>query len=203
MEKSGQHPSNIINRVSLDYPSLSDFQLIQRIRSGDQAALGALYDRHANLIFSIALNTLRDKSGAEEVTQDVFLRVWNKAESYDTARGQVNTWLCTIARYRAIDMLRGSRVRIDSHTVDTEELSEKFLRDPSNVETATDANLEQQRVRAAIAKLPQDQSEVLALAYFTGYTHQEIAKKLKIPLGTAKTRIRLALQKLRGLLAGD
>lgn len=189
--------------MSLDYPSLTDFQLIQRIRSGDQAALGALYDRHANLIFSIALNTLQDKSGAEEVTQDVFLRVWNKAESYDTARGQVNTWLCTIARYRAIDMVRSRKVRIDSHTVDTEELGEQFLRDPSNVETTSDANIEQQRVRAAVAKLPPEQREVLALAYFTGYTHQEIAEKLKIPLGTAKTRIRLALQKLRGLLAGD
>jgi RNA polymerase sigma-70 factor (ECF subfamily) len=182
---------------------VNDYILIQRIASQDENALGELYDRYANLIFTIAFNTLGEKQGAEEVTQDVFLRVWNKAESYDPNHSKVATWLGTIARYRAIDLLRNLRSRPEGHSVDPQEVSPNFLVDPSNPESATHLALENENIRKAVKSLPDDQRQVLVWAYFRGYTHQEIAEKLDIPLGTAKTRIRLALQKLRGMLVED
>lgn len=183
--------------------ALSDHSLIQRIASEDQSALSALYDRYANLVYTIALNTLGDTQSAEEVTQDVFLRVWNKAESYDANHAKVSTWLCSIARYRAIDLLRNLRSRPEGHSVDPQEVSPSFLVDPSNPELATHLALKNEDIRKAVKSLPDDQRQVLVWAYFRGYTHQEIAEQLDIPLGTAKTRIRLALQKLRGILAED
>lgn len=181
----------------------SDLQLIKRIANGDQIALGELYDRYANLVYTVGFNTLQDKQNAEEVTQDVFWRVWTKAESYDISRAKVSTWLCSIARYRAIDLLRNSSARSESQNIPAEEIEPRFLSDPSSLEDTAQSNLQNEKVRAAMVKLPADQIEALALAYFGGYTHDEIAGKLNIPLGTAKTRIRLALRRLRGLLAGD
>lgn len=193
---------------SLEIPDLnsnliSDLQLIQRIATGDEIALSQLYDRYVNLVYTVGYNTLQDKQNAEEVTQDVFWRVWTKAESYDPGRAKVSTWLCSIARYRSIDLLRNLSTRSESHSVPTEEVEPRFLSDPSDLEEAAQFNLRNEKVRAAIAKLPAEQGEALALAYFGGYTQDEIAERLKIPLGTAKTRIRLALRRLRGLLARD
>ncbi|MEX2161736.1 MAG: sigma-70 family RNA polymerase sigma factor [Anaerolineales bacterium] len=183
---------------------VNDLQLIQRISRGDQAALGLLYDRYANLVFTVASNTLQDRWNAEEVTQDVFWRVWTKAEGYDPARAQVSTWLCSIARYRAIDMLRQLSSRPERDSVAMDEVEPRFLSDPSeDLQQSTHLNLQKEKVRSAIAQLPSKQREVLVWAYFGGYTHEQIAEKLEIPLGTAKTRVRLALRRLRGLLAGD
>jgi RNA polymerase sigma factor (sigma-70 family) len=200
--------SQIFSLVEYNSPALSpwavnDHSLIQRIASEDQGALSDLYDRYANLVYTIALNTLGDTLSAEEVTQDVFLRVWNKAESYDPSHAKVSTWLCSIARYRAIDLLRSLRVRPEGHSIDTGEAAPRFLVDPSNPELNTQTSLENDRVRKAVASLPNDQQQVLVWAYFRGYKHQEISERLEIPLGTAKTRIRLALQKLRGILKED
>lgn len=187
----------------MNHPDTRDQQLIQRIASEDQSALGELYDRYANLIFTVAFNTIGDKLNAEEVTQDVFLRVWNKAESYNPEHAKVSTWLCSIARYRAIDLLRNLKVRPEGHSVDPKESSPAFLVDPSTPEATTQIAQENEKVRKAVSSLPLDQQQVLIWAYFRGYTHQEIAEQLDIPLGTAKTRIRLALHKLRGMLAED
>lgn len=182
---------------------ISDQLLIQRIAAEDENALSELYDRYANLVFTIAFNTVGEKQGAEEVTQDVFLRVWNKAENYDPNHAKVATWLGSIARYRAIDLLRNLRSRPEGHSVDLQEVSPSFLVDTSNPENATVLALESENIRKAVISLPDNQRQVLVWAYFRGYTHQEIAEQLEIPLGTAKTRIRLALQKLRGLLVED
>jgi RNA polymerase sigma-70 factor (ECF subfamily) len=182
---------------------LSDNQLLQRIVSEDQEALAELYDRYANLVFTIAANTLGETLSAEEVTQDVFLRVWNKAESYNPNHAKVSTWLGSITRYRAIDLLRSYHVRPEGHSVESQETVIHFLVDPSNPEMETQIATESEKVRKAVNNLPDEQKEVLVWAYFGGYTHQEIAERLAIPLGTAKTRIRLALQKLRGILAED
>ena len=139
-------------------------------------------------------------STAEEVTQDVFLRVWNKAETYRAEQGKVITWLSSIARYRAIDLLRRRSIRPEGNlALWVEEVGLKQP-DPVDVEAEVELAQRRHRVRRAMAQLPPEQRQALAYAFFQGYSHSEIAERLREPLGTVKTRIRLAMQKLRQLL---
>ena len=174
--------------------------LLQRIAREDQTALGILYDQYGRLIFSIACQILGDDVLAEEVTQDVFLQVWKKAESYNAVQGKVITRLTSIARHRAIDMLRRRNIRPEGRSVAWEECCEDHMDDALAVEPGLIDSESRQHLLQALAGLPQDQREALSLAYFNGLTQQEIASHLQEPLGTVKTRIRLALIKLRGVL---
>lgn len=177
-----------------------------RLIAGEQAeALGALYDRYSRLVFSLALHMLDDPAVAEEVTQDVFLRVWKKAGTYRTDQGKVSTWLVSIARNRAIDVLRQRRSRPERNSVGWEELLPGMLprADGSDPEETAAESIQMQRVRAAIAALPIEQQKALAMAYFEGFSHREIAERLGEPLGTIKTRIRIAMQKLREQLEAE
>ncbi len=185
----------------VDYSTLDDESLIRLITRGQADALSALYDRYSRLVFSLAINTVGDSATAEEITLDVFTRVWNKADTYQTERAQVRTWLASIARYRSIDVLRRRGVRPEQHSVGWAEVSPDVMPSVDGPEASTELALQSERVRAAIRQLPESQQETLALAYFKGYTHQEIADVLGQPLGTVKTRIRLAMQKLREMLA--
>ena len=165
-------------------------------------ALSELYDRYSRLVFSLAFHTLGDAAMAEEVTQDVFFRVWEKAGSYRAEQAKVGTWLTSITRNRAIDMLRRREVRPEGHSLGWEELAESN-EPPSaghNPEDLAAQALQGLRVRTAINQLPAEQQRALSLAFFGGYSHSEIAAQLGEPLGTVKTRIRMALQKLRNLL---
>lgn len=186
----------------MDYSTFDDPGLITLIVDGDSGALGELYDRYSRLVFSLALKTVGDQAGAEEITQDVFFRIWEKADTYQVEQAKVSTWLTSITRYRSIDVLRRRDVRPESNSVAWPDLS------PSNV-PSTDGrrpedfaaeSLQAQRVRAALAQLPVEQQQALTMAYFYGYTHSQIAETLDIPLGTIKTRIRLGMQKLRKIL---
>ena len=161
------------------------------------AAISELYDRYGRLVFSLAVRIVGDAAVAEEVTQDVFVQVWNKAASFHPDSGKVISWLASVARNRAIDLLRRQRVRPEGHHVSLEDGFPLEEDKDAAVEPAVDSTLEQQRVRRALLNLPPDQSKALSLAYFQGYTQQEIAALLNEPLGTVKTRIRLAMQKLR------
>jgi len=185
----------------MDYTRLDDETLIRLIVHEQAEALGTLYDRYSRLVFSLALNTVGNPSTAEEVTQDVFLRIWQKAGTYRAEQGKVSTWLSRIARNRAIDVLRQQRVRPEQRSVEWAEVPAAAVPQTEGPEEEVALALEQQRVRAAIAQLPEEQRQVLALAYFQDHSQSQIAELLGQPLGTVKTRIRLAMGKLRQLLS--
>lgn len=188
----------------MDFPALDDEALIRLIAHSKTEALSALYDRYSRLVFSLALHVVGDQATAEEITQDVFFRIWEKASTYRAEQARVSTWLTSITRYRAIDVLRQRGVRPEQNNVDWAEDTLSMLpSEADNPEDATELSLEQKRVRSAMAVLPEDQRQALALAYFQGMTHTEIAEALGLPLGTVKTRIRLAMQKLREMLYDD
>lgn len=188
---------------SLAYVSYDDESLIRQVAELREEALSQLYDRYSDLVFSIALAIVDDRSTAEEITLDVFMRVWQKAASYRADQAKVRTWLSHIARHHAIDILRRRSIRLDHYTIswDGVPLSDTLTaQDPQEL---VELSLRRERVRAAIAHLPQDQKQALTLAYYGGLTQVEIAEALQQPLGTIKTRLRLAMQKLRHLLRDE
>jgi RNA polymerase sigma-70 factor (ECF subfamily) len=187
----------------VNYSALDDVTLINLVARSHSDALSELYDRYSRLVFSLALNLVGDHSTAEEITLDVFTRIWEKAETYRPGQAKVSTWLTSITRYRSIDVLRRRGSRPEQYSVGWADVAPDSVPHVNGPEEATELALQQGRVRAAIAKLPPDQQQALALAYFKGYTHREIAEALGEPLGTIKTRIRLAMQKLRDMLVEE
>lgn len=179
-----------------------DEALVRRLVDGDPTALATLYDRYAGVAFSLLFRMLGDRTVAEEVLQEVFLRVWQRAATYRDSRGRFAPWLLAIAHHLAIDELR--RRRRQPARVTDQEATERTLAlvpDPApDVAEATGAREERERIEAALATLPAAQRLALELAYFDGYSQTEIAARLGQPLGTVKTRIRLGLRKLRDLL---
>lgn len=181
----------------MDYQSFDDNAIIRLIALNHHEALGVLYDRYGNLVFSIARNITMDQSLAAEITQEVFLRVWRRANTYRFGQSKVSTWLGSITRYRAIDELRRQNVRPKLHEAVWADEAIPQEESGEDLDATTERAIEIQRVRAAIARLPEEQKKALALAFFNGLTHSEISELLGEPLGTVKTRIRLAMQKLR------
>lgn len=189
----------------MEYAALRDDELMDRLCGRDLGAFETLYDRYGDLVFSVALRVVGDPHIAEDVTQDVFLRVWRRPEQFDAARGKFATWLLSVTRNRAIDERRshGRRLRHEALPSPAEEedtLPNADERDDPAL--ATVLADERGAVRAALAVLPPEQKLAIELAYFGGYTQQEIANRLGQPLGTIKTRIRLGMQKMRGALRG-
>lgn len=179
-----------------------DEALVRRLLDGDPAALATLYDRYAGVAFSLLLRMLGDRTVAEEVLQEVFLRVWQRAATYQHARGRFAPWLLAIAHHLAIDELR-RRQRQPPRVADREATERQIalVPDPGpDVAETAGAREERERIAAALAALPAAQRVALELAYFDGYSQAEIATRLGEPLGTVKTRIRLGLRKLRDLL---
>jgi len=187
----------------LDYRKFDDEALLRLITQGNQNAISELYDRYSRLVYSIALNATSNPSLAEDITQDVFIRIWEKADSYRSEQAKVSTWMTSITRYRTIDLIRRQKSRPEGNLEPWATVEELNPSDPVNTETQVDLSLRRQRVRDALAKIPNSQREALAYAYFGGYSHAEIAELLGEPLGTVKTRIRLAMQKLRDILADE
>ncbi len=173
-----------------------DAALIGRVAGGDQGAFGALYDELSPLVYGVSKRVLHDPSYAEEVTQEVFLEIWRQAPRFDGSRGSVRAWAATIARRRAVDRVRSEQARRDRHNADASIGSPP---PPATDEVAIDRDL-RARARAALGQLSAPQREVLELAYFGGFTHVEIADRLGIALGTAKTRVRDGLIKLRQVM---
>lgn len=187
----------------MDYSLLDDASLIGEVAAGRPAALSSLYDRYGRLVYSLAFRAVGDAGAAEEITQDVFVNIWDRATTYRADQAKVSTWLTSIARHRAIDFLRRRGVRPEGHSFDWEAATPDALPRIDGPEHAVELHLEQQRVRAAVASLPEEQQRALSLAFFEGLSHSEIAAALDLPLGTVKTRIRLAMQKLRQLLEDE
>jgi RNA polymerase sigma-70 factor (ECF subfamily) len=184
----------------LTLQDLEDSKLIELIIQKNEAALGELYDRYHRLTFSLALNIVGTRDDAEEITLDVFVRIWQKAGSYQAERAKVTTWLTRMTRNRAIDVLRREEVRPMKHSISWAQLTSEPVDATDNPEVSATISLEMQRVLAAMSTLPENQQQVLALAYFKGYTHSQIARLLDLPLGTAKARIRSGMRQLRALL---
>ena len=171
------------------------------LADGEIEALERLYDRYSSLVFSVGVRVLNDRQLAEDVTQDVFLRLWRRPWSYDPTRGRFRSWLMSVTRNRAIDERRRVVRRLRAEESDDEAAPrlpapERF-HDPQ-----LEAELAEQRraVRQAMTRLPPAQREVIELAYFGGLTQVEIAARTGEPLGTVKTRVRLGMKKLRGSL---
>jgi RNA polymerase sigma-70 factor (ECF subfamily) len=190
-------------KSSVDYTRYDDERLILLIIQQQEGALAQLYDRYNRLVFSLAFAVVNDRATAEEITLDVFMRVWQKAGMYHSDQAKVSTWLTHIARNHAIDVLRRRAARLDQYVINWED----SVPDPGSRENdpqeSTELSLQRERIRVALTQLPQEQKQALELAYFSGYTQRQIAEALKQPLGTIKTRLRLALQKLRDLLRDE
>jgi RNA polymerase sigma-70 factor (ECF subfamily) len=201
------NPGDLLDRL--------DRVLVERLMRRDATALAAIYDRYGCAVYSLSLRILGDPSAAEDATHDVFLKLWRQPERYRPERGSMRAWLLSVAHNRAIDLLRRRRVastRQIGEEPDWEQLSPVMGRDGAGAvgtvggDYGTDPGLEAARVeeaarlRWALRQIPQAQREAIELAFFEGKTHVEISAELGEPLGTAKTRIRLGMRKLRALL---
>jgi RNA polymerase sigma-70 factor (ECF subfamily) len=177
----------------MDVQAASDEALMLALPDQSEA-LEALYQRHCRPALGLALRMLGDREAAEEVVQEAFLALWRYARTYQPARGSVRSWLLGIVHHRAIDRLRGRPA--------VAPLPDELGPDPGapDVWTLAAQQLDRQEIQRALAALPPDQREAIELAYFAGFTHQQIASTLQLPLGTVKGRLRLGLGRLRGLL---
>jgi RNA polymerase sigma-70 factor (ECF subfamily) len=181
-----------------DLRSLADEDVMQLVRRGDARAFEVIYERHSAAAFSLAYRMMGTRAGAEDVTQDAFLSLWRSGARYDQARGSVRTWVLGIVHHRAIDALRRATVH-DRRRASDEGIEERFeARERTDVEAAR--REEAGTVRGALSSLPADQSQVIELAYFGGFTHTEIADMLEAPVGTVKGRMRLGLKKMKAQL---
>ena len=174
-----------------------DDQLIAALADADLSALDALYDRYSKVAYSLAYRILGERGAAEDVVQDAFLSVWRQAKSYLRERGSARTWLMSIVHHRAIDKLRGGAN--SSASVPMDEVPEIAVETPGIWQQVW-SNLRGELVRGALERLPVEQKKSIELAYFSGYTHVEIAELMGVPLGTVKGRMRIGLQKLKALL---
>jgi RNA polymerase sigma-70 factor (ECF subfamily) len=179
---------------------LADEELMPLIGGKDPDAFEVFYDRHGRAAFSLAYRIVGDRSVAEDVSQEAFISIWRSGARYDRTRGSVRAWLLGIVRNRAIDVLRrGGRLAPNLALDD-----EAILDQRPAAERTEDQALEREtrdELRGALRQLPSEQSKVIELAYFGGFTHTEIAKMLGMPLGTVKGRMRLGLEKIRAELA--
>jgi RNA polymerase sigma-70 factor, ECF subfamily len=173
---------------------LADKDLISQVGQGDAQAFTTLYERHGRAAYALAYRLMGEKQAAEDLLQEAFLKLWCGAASYRAERGSVRTWLLSIVHNRGIDQLRSlaSRRRTQEKIESSAQRSQ-----PSEAFAQSWRNSQREEVREALKTLPSEQSKVLELAYFSGYTHVEIAELLDLPLGSVKGRMRLGLKKIR------
>jgi RNA polymerase sigma-70 factor (ECF subfamily) len=185
------------------YSNKNDETLIHLAANDDPEALSELYDRYKTLVFSLAMNIIGSHETAEDITLDVFTKIWEKAGTYQPGKATVKRWISSITRYRSIDVLRRRNAQLDMNNPQWSDFSPDTLPARENQEEVMELALVRRKVTKALSKLPEEQKKPLSLAYFLGYSHQQIAEALNKPLGTIKTRIRLAIQKLQQELKGD
>ena len=184
---------SVLKRLSYQIVQQNDVQLLRAIACGEDIALSELYNRYRLILFGLLVRILHSQPEAEEVLQEVFIQVWQRAGDFDETRGKPFTWLVTLARSRAIDRLRALGAR--------ERATHEATRDVPEIwsDAVTDAiQSERSRlVRSALSRLPEEQRRALFLAYFEGLSQSEIAARLSTPLGTVKTRVKAAIVQLR------
>lgn len=179
---------------------VTDVQLAEQLAAGEVRALELIYDRYGALAYSVSVRVLGDPGIAEDVVQDVFLKLWASSDSFDPRRGSLRTWLLTAVRNRSIDYLRGR----GAHERSEKELPEHLVASGAGSDPwrEVSASMEQKAVQEAINCLPPEQKQAVELAYFGGYSHSEIAKMIQVPLSTVKGRMRLGMEKLHSYLQG-
>ncbi len=179
---------------------LADEELMPLIGSKDAGAFEVFYDRHGGAAYSLAYRIVGEQAAAEDVTQEAFVSIWRSGARYDRARGSVRSWTLGIVRNRAIDLLRSRASRAPKLDFDDDAVLEQR---PAGELTEDEALRREtaDEVRGALSELPGEQSKVIELAYFGGFSQSEIAAMVGVPLGTVKGRMRLGLEKIRGRLA--
>jgi RNA polymerase sigma-70 factor (ECF subfamily) len=192
---------NSVSAPTTPSDAMNDVALLRQVADRQPAALDALYDRHAPTLLALGRRILGSLADAEEVLQEVFLHVWNHAGRYDSGRSSVSTWLILITRSRAIDRLRTRKVVERTHENSVQENPPEHA-SPEGVETVF-IHERRERVRSELGKLPEEQRQVLEMAFYEGLSQSEIAAKADLPLGTVKTRTLLAMKKLRSALRDE
>ena len=172
-----------------------DASLMIEVAAGNQPSLAALYDRYASLMLALGLRIVGDRGAAEDLLHDVFVEVWQKAGDYDRSRGSVRAWLLLRMRSRALDRVRSA------HRRRTEQLEEGAADRIEGKHADPSASAERSLIRRALADLPDEQREVLELAYYEGLTTTEISEQVSVPVGTVKSRMNAARAKLRSVLS--
>ena len=176
---------------------LTDEVLLQLLRLGNESALGALYDRYGKMAYSLAYRILGDIHAAEDAVQEAFINIWRRSGSFTSNRGTARTWIMAVVHHRSIDIgrrRRGSAPR--ELPLDLAQLPE----DPRDIWSEVSNTLDREMLNVCLDRIPETQREVIQMAYFEGYTQREISELKGIPLGTVKGRIRIGMEKLRGLL---
>lgn len=198
-------PFNVVSLLAMIAQSPvrneEDLRLLLRVKSGDQSAFAELYDRYSALVFSMVVNIVKETAEAEDVLQEIFLTVWNKALLFNEEKGSVYTWIVTIARRKAIDRLRSKELVNRGERMDEETAASipdaAYMANPLNAAISGEY---ERMMRSALTGLSDDQRVVIELSYYEGYTQEQISKRLNVPLGTVKTRMRQGLIRLRDTL---
>ena len=183
-----------------DLVGLADEDLMSRVQAGEARAFEVIFDRHADVAFSLAYRMCGRRAMAEDVVQEAFLSLWRSGARYDRTRGSVRSWVLGVVHNRAIDTFRRDNVRAGKDVSDDEAVQRLAAADSTEHEVQRRDDAAQ--VRGALNELPVEQRQVIELAYFGGFSHSQIAEMLKLPPGTVKGRMRLGLTKLR-LSLGD
>ena len=168
--------------------------LLMQVAGGDQAAFGALYDEVSPRVFGLIRRLLVDHAQSEEVTQEVFLEIWQNASRYEPSKGGASTWILTMAHRRAVDRIRSSQSGRDR---DVKIGIRDYVSDYDNVADTVETTIEHERVKEAMSQLTELQRQAVTLAYYGGYIHSEVAAMLSVPIGTVKTRLRDGMIRLR------
>ncbi|MGM1060060.1 RNA polymerase sigma factor [Saccharothrix sp. Mg75] len=177
-----------------------DAELVERVSTGDRTAFGELYDRYAKPAYSLARRICVDPGLAEDVVQEAFLALWRNPAGYDRARGGFGTWLMTVVHHRAVDAVRRENTQRKRNVPLTDEVSERNVPPTDGADHDALTGVVGAEVREALKRLPEDQRQVIALAYLGGYTQIEVAALTGIPLGTVKSRTFAAIRRLRTTL---
>ncbi|WIE75345.1 ECF RNA polymerase sigma factor SigK [Curtobacterium sp. MCSS17_007] len=173
---------------------VSPDDLLARVATGDQSAFSDLYDALSGRVLGLVTRLLKDRAQSEEVTQEVFLEVWQQATRFDRARGTAASWVLTMAHRRAVDRVRASQASHDRDTrIGIRDLEAGF----DQVSESVEIRIEHERVSRALGKLTEFQRQAVQLAYYGGYSHSEMAERLGVPIGTVKTRLRDGMIRLR------
>jgi len=183
-----------LDGVDADASTLSNEELLRRVATGDRDSFAALYDATAPRVFGLVKRLLRDHAQSEEVTQEIYLEIWQTATRYDPTKGGAMAWMMTMAHRRAVDRVRASQASRDRDVrIGIRDHAQAFDSVTENVEVL----IESERVKAAMLRLTELQRQAVQLAYFGGYSHREVSAMLSVPIGTVKTRLRDGMIRLR------
>jgi RNA polymerase sigma-70 factor (ECF subfamily) len=183
---------------SIDLRDLTDEELMHLVHGGEVAAFDVIFDRHADAAYSLAYRVCGRSAMAEDAVQEAFLSVWRARHRYDPSRGSVRAWVVSVVRNRALDALRFERAKAGRDVRDED--AARRVAGAEWTESEVQRRDEGRRIRKALDALPPDQRQVIELAYFAGLSHSEIARRLSLPAGTVKGRMRLGLTRMRGFL---